>query len=140
MDIRVITPEFSAAPQITVEDVSAIAEAGYKTLICNRPDGEAFDQATCDEIGAAATAAGLAFHVIPFAGGISPDLQAAFDTVIDTSNAPVLAYCRSGTRSTTIWALSMARHQDAATLIEAAARGGYDLAPMFAMLSSRRQA
>lgn len=138
MDIRVITPEFSAAPQIDVADVPAIAEAGYKTLICNRPDGEAADQCACGDVAQAAKAAGLAFHVVPFAGAITPDTLAAFDTVMDTAETPILAYCRSGTRSTTIWALSMARSTDADTLITAAARGGYDLAPMQAMLAARR--
>lgn len=138
MDIRVITPEFSAAPQIDAADVPAIAEAGYKTLICNRPDGEAPGQCDCDAIGAAAKAAGLAFHVVPFAGSIAPETLSAFDAVMDAAEAPVLAYCRSGTRSTTIWALSMARSTDAAALITAAAGGGYDLGPMKPMLDARR--
>ncbi|KAJ55673.1 hypothetical protein ACMU_13370 [Actibacterium mucosum KCTC 23349] len=138
MDIRVITPEFSAAPQIEATDLPAIADAGYKTLICNRPDGEAPDQTGSDEMAAAAKAAGLTFHLVPFAGMISPETQAAFDAVMDSAEGPVLAYCRSGTRSTTIWALSMARSTESDALISAAAGGGYDLAPMKPMMDARR--
>lgn len=138
MDIRVLTPEFSAAPQITVDDVAEIAKLGYKTLICNRPDGEVPGQPLNADIEAAAKDAGLAFHCIAFAGMITPDMLAAFDEALDKAERPVLAFCRTGTRSTNIWSLSQSRHTDADDLIEAAAKGGYDVSPMRGMFNERR--
>jgi uncharacterized protein (TIGR01244 family) len=72
-DFRKVTDDFSVAPQITVDDVKRAAEAGFRTLINNRPEGESPDQTPAAEIEAAARAAGLAYHYIPIVGGPSPD-------------------------------------------------------------------
>jgi len=127
MELKKINDRVSVSPQISVEDVEAIKQAGFKTIINNRPDGEAPDQPASAEIKAAAEAAGLNFVEIPMGReGVSPEMitqtQAAFD-----GNEPVLAYCRSGTRSTTLWALSQAGKQDAQEIIDAAAGAGYDI-------------
>lgn len=127
MELKKINDRVSVSPQISVEDVEAIKQAGFKTIINNRPDGEAPDQPASAEIKAAAEAAGLNFVEIPMGReGVSPEMitktQAAFD-----GDEPVLAYCRSGTRSTTLWALSQAGKQDAQEIIDAAAGAGYDI-------------
>jgi len=127
MELKKINDRVSVSPQISVEDIEAIKQAGFKTIINNRPDGEAPDQPASAEIKAAAEAAGLNFVEIPMGReGVSPEMitqtQAAF-----ASDEPVLAYCRSGTRSTTLWALSQAGKQDAQEIIDAAAGAGYDI-------------
>lgn len=127
MELKKINDRVSVSPQISVEDIEAIKQAGFKTIINNRPDGEAPDQPASAEIKAAAEAAGLNFVEIPMGReGVSAEMitqtQAAF-----AGDEPVLAYCRSGTRSTTLWALSQAGKQDAQEIIDAAAGAGYDI-------------
>ncbi len=105
MEIRQITENYSVAPQIAIEDIAQIKAAGFKSVISNRPDAE--DGAVPhDEIEAAARAAGLEFRYIPVISGQmtqeNVDDQAA---ALDTLPAPVLAYCRSGTRCTNLYAL-----------------------------------
>jgi len=128
MDIRPLTPELSVAPQIAITDLPAISAAGFRTLICNRPDGESPDQPRWVEIEAAARAAGLATHFLPAATGqVTPALGAQFAALLETADKPVLAYCRSGTRSATLWALGARASTPVPTLLETAARAGYDL-------------
>ena len=127
MELKKINDRVSVSPQILVTDVAAIKQAGFKTIINNRPDGEAPDQPTSAELKAAVEAEGLTFIEIPMGReGVSPEMiaqtQAAF-----AGDGPVLAYCRSGTRSTTLWALSQAGKQDAQEIIDAAANAGYDI-------------
>jgi len=104
------TPTFSTAPQIGLDDLAEIAALGYKTIICNRPDGEGGpDQPSSASIKAEAEKLGLAFHSIPFTSGqLTEDLVKEFAKTIDNANTPVLAYCRSGARSTQIWSLGQA--------------------------------
>ena len=132
MDLRQITPDFAVAPQITPEEVAAIAALGYRTLINNRPDDEIEDALDSDAMAVAAAEAGLAYHHLPyFPGQMTPDLVAAFEAVMATVEGPVLAYCRSGTRSTLLWALAEASKGANPTVIAAqAARAGFDIAPV----------
>jgi uncharacterized protein (TIGR01244 family) len=115
--------------QITPPDMTEAAAAGAKMVINNRPDGEEVGQPGGAEIEAAAKAAGLAYRHIPVAGGFS---QAQVEAMAEAlENGPVLAFCRSGTRSTFLWALARARRgAPAAALVEAAAAAGYDLGPL----------
>jgi uncharacterized protein (TIGR01244 family) len=114
-DFRRVTDQLSVAPQIRVEDVARAAQAGFRTIVNNRPDGEEPGQPTSGEIEAAATAAGLAYVHIPVRGGPTPD--------------QVEAFCRSGTRSIVTWsvgeALAGARPRD--ELVQLGADAGYDL-------------
>ena len=105
MDVRQITESYSVSPQITPDEIAAIKAAGFKTVICNRPDDEQPGQPSHDAIKAAAEAAGLAFRYIPVISGQMTmenveDQAAALDEV----EGPVLAYCRSGTRCTNLYA------------------------------------
>ncbi|MCE2820781.1 MAG: TIGR01244 family phosphatase, partial [Phenylobacterium sp.] len=98
-----VTERLSVAPQLAPEDMAAAAAQGFKRVVCNRPDGEGPGQPTGAEMKAAAQAAGLEFVHIPFAG--MPDAATADAVFAAVSGAagPVLAYCRSGTRSVTAW-------------------------------------
>ncbi len=128
-DIRKVTDAFSVAPQITPQDVPAIAARGFVMLINNRPDGEAPGQPTSAEMQAAATAAGLGYVHIPFAGRPTPDQAAACAKAAEDASGPVLAFCRSGTRSITAWSIgqAMAGRRDPDELIGLGAEAGYDL-------------
>jgi uncharacterized protein (TIGR01244 family) len=134
-DIRPVTLAFAVAPQLTAADMSEVAAAGYKTVIANRPDGESPDQVTLAEARAAAEAAGLAFISIPFTGAPTAKLVRETKVALDGAQAPVLAYCRSGTRSITIWALAQAiGSADTDDIIAKAASAGYDLSDLKTML------
>lgn len=129
-DIHTVTPNFAVAPQIAAADVAAIARHGYVMIINNRPDHEQPGQPTAADMAAEAKAAGLAYRHIPFAGRPTPDQVAAVRSAIAEAGGPVLAHCRSGTRSITAWALgeqaSGARSRD--ELLSLALAAGYDLA------------
>ncbi len=133
---RDVTPLFSASPQISLGDVSMAAGEGFKSVVCNRPDGEDAGQLSAAEIGATCAANGLSFTHIPVVGGMS---QAQVDQMAHAIDAAeggrVLAYCRSGTRSTNLWALAMAANgDDPETLVQAAAGAGYDLSGLLPTL------
>lgn len=131
-DIRPVTPLFAVSPQIRLEDLPEIAQQGFKVLICNRPDGESPDQPTTAQVQAAAGSAGLEFHAIPIRGVASLEQVSEMQSVIANAKGPVLAYCRSGTRSITAWALGVAPTMGGEAVVEAAAAAGYDLSPLFA--------
>ena len=99
------TEHFATAPQISPQDMAAIAAHGFHTVINNRPDGEGGpDQPTSQAMAQAAQAAGLAYHYLPvISGQITPEQVAEFAALVNTAPGPVLAFCRSGARSTNIW-------------------------------------
>ncbi len=131
MEIRKINDSVSVAPQVAAEDMAKVAAMGFRTVINNRPDGEAADQAASSDIEAAAQAAGLDYHFIPaISGRLSRENVDDFRKTLSGSDAPVLAFCRSGTRSATLWALSQAGTLSADDIIEQTARAGYDLGPL----------
>jgi uncharacterized protein (TIGR01244 family) len=107
MSIYQMSEVVSVASQIRPADVEAIAGAGFATIVCNRPDGEDFGQPTASEVAAQCEAHGVAFHHIPVHdGGLSIDVVDAFRDVVAGSKGPVLAYCRSGQRSSILWQVS----------------------------------
>jgi uncharacterized protein (TIGR01244 family) len=124
------------AGQITIAEVADAAAAGVRTLINNRPDGEEPGQPSSPEFEAAAKAAGLAYRHIPVAGGFS---QAQVEAMAEAlEHGPALAFCRSGTRSTWLWALARAQQGEATeTILRAAAEAGYDLRPILPYLQPR---
>lgn len=139
---RKVAQGFYVAPQLAAEDFAEAAAMGIRTVINNRPDGEAPDQLADAEARAAAEAHGMAYaHVPVVPGGIFPDHIAAMKAAIDGHEGPYVAYCRSGTRSCHLWALTMAQREDPDRLIEAAASAGYDLHAMRPLLKeiARRQ-
>ena len=131
-DIRSINDRISVAPQIVPEDIAAIKAAGFVAIVNNRPDDEEGGQPSGDTIRAAAEAAGLAYSAIPVthAGFSHPQID-AMAAALTAADGPVLAYCRSGTRSCNLWALAAAKAGRDPELLVAQARGaGYDLSGM----------
>lgn len=138
MSIAVVSKRFAVAPQLAPGDLAAAAGAGYRVLICNRPDGEEAGQPDAAAMRAAATEAGMEFHHIPVSGGAFPDEAiAAFGALRRTAPGKVLAYCRSGTRSITLDALANPEGLDPATLIATAKAAGYDLSALAPRLNAQ---
>ena len=138
LDLKRINDHVSVSPQISPEDVQTIKALGFVAIINNRPDGEAPDQPQSATIEQAAHDAGLAYHYIPLGReGVSPDMVEQTKQVLEGSTGPVFCYCRSGTRSTTLWALSQAGKSSATEIIAAAANAGYDMSHLAGHLSRK---
>ncbi len=128
MDIRKISDDLSVSPQIAVADVAELKTQGFRSIVCNRPDGEGADQPTHEEIAAAAASAGLEMRYLPVVSGLVRDADAeAFDKALHELPGPTLAYCRSGTRSATLWSLSAAKSRPVAEILAATKAAGYDM-------------
>ncbi len=137
--INRLTESLSVAPQLQPEDMAELARAGFKTVINNRPDGESEDQPTSAELAAAAEAAGLEYAHQPVVGNNISDVDIdGFDAIVSLAEQPVLAFCRTGTRCTTLWALTQAAEQDNASILAAAEQAGYDLSQLAGRLDQRR--
>lgn len=135
MTFRRLDDRTFVAGQIGAEDIAEAMALGVTTIINNRPDGEEPGQPLWVEIEAAARAAGLDCRHIPIAGGFSPDQVEAMAAALDEADGKVLAFCRSGTRSTWLWALARnARGGNGAEIIRQAAAAGYDLSPLAHLL------
>ncbi|MFZ5706564.1 MAG: TIGR01244 family sulfur transferase [Pseudomonadota bacterium] len=136
---RKIDDSISVAAQISVEDVEAAAAQGFRMVINNRPEQEEPGQPSGDEIREAARAAGLAYVAIPIThGGFSLNQVEAMRDALAKAGGPVLAYCRSGTRSTFVWALARGLEgDDAEALAAKAAAAGYDISPIKPLIGPR---
>lgn len=128
-DLTYITPDFAVAAWLEPEDLAEAARLGFKAVINNRPDGEAVDQPTADQMRRFATAAGLAYTHIP-----SNKLELFCDPVVDgmaeaikTADAPILAHCQSGMRSAIVWAAASARERPVDDILAALDKAGFDL-------------
>ena len=104
MEIRQVTDDYAVSAQIAADDIKAIKEAGFRSIICNRPDDEQPGQPSAADIAVAAEAADLIFRHIPFVSGqmTEEDVQKMVEA-LDEIPGPVFAYCRSGARSTNIY-------------------------------------
>lgn len=133
---RKIDDKVYASPQITLEQVAAAREMGIALIVNNRPEGESDDQTDGVAIEAAARAAGIAYVAIPVThAGFAEWQVAAMADALGQAQGPVLAYCRSGTRSTLLWALAQATMGENPGVIAAkAAAAGYDIAPVRAVV------
>lgn len=128
MDFRQITDRYFVSPQLDPADMAAVAEAGFTTVICNRPDPEVPATHQAAAMRQAAEAAGLAFHVLPLTHQtFTPENVGRQREIADAADGRVLAYCASGTRSTIAWALGQAGERDVEEILSAARAGGYDL-------------
>ncbi|HWU84164.1 MAG TPA: TIGR01244 family sulfur transferase [Rhodocyclaceae bacterium] len=140
MPIKTLTAQLSVAPQILPEELPEIAAAGFKSVICNRPDGEGPDQPSYREIERAAQAAGLEIRYQPVLSGQVSDMQAQeFDQLLEALPKPALAYCRTGMRSTTLWGLSRAGRMSAAEILARANECGYDLSGVVRRIANAGQ-
>ena len=121
---------FAVASQIDIASLPVIAAAGFRLVLNNRPDGEDAGQPSSAEIEVAAKANGLAYRAIPVtAATLGPDAVAAVTAARASADGPVLAFCRSGTRSATLWALSEASNSQTTVndILDRARANGYDL-------------
>ena len=137
---RALTDNYTTSPQISPEDVAGIAEAGFGTIICNRPDAEVPPGLQSADLRAAAEAAGVKFVDNPFS-------HAAFDLgLVDrqraamqaAGDAPVYAYCASGNRCSILWGMAMvqAGEMQPEEVVERAMTAGYDLRGLMPQLTS----
>jgi uncharacterized protein (TIGR01244 family) len=103
--IRQVAPDFCVAPQLTPEAMADLAAMGFRSVINNRPDfEEGPHQPTSASVQAAAEAAGLQYRYLPVNGAYqSPEEIAAMAGLLRELPGPVLAFCRSGTRSTKLF-------------------------------------
>lgn len=126
---RKVTEDFFVAPQIALDDVTTAVTEGFTLLIGNRPDDEEPGQPSASQFAAAAEAAGLDFVHIPVRGGPTPEQVDEMRAVIARSSGPVLAFCRSGTRSIVTWSIGQALsgERSPADLIALGGEAGYDL-------------
>lgn len=136
-----LTDTVEVSPQISVEAVAAAKAQGVTMIINNRPDGEDPSAPQGADIAAAAAAAGIDYVAIPVthAGFSAPQVDAMIQALAKAQGdgGKVLAYCRSGTRSTLLWSLAQAKQgASPAELTKVAARAGYDLSPIRPMLDA----
>ena len=128
MDLKKITEKTAVSPQITPQDMAAIKEAGFRAIICNRPDGEGVDQPSFEEIEAAAKKVGLKAAFVPVTSGKVRDEDVeSFGAALKDLPRPVLAYCRTGTRSATLWSLHESKKRPIHEILAATKAAGYDM-------------
>ena len=135
MKLAILTPNLSALPQPAAEDIGELADRGYRSIIGNRPDGEAPDQPKWNDLKAAALARGMdAVHIPVVASQIGEADIRAFREAMERLPKPIAAFCRTGTRSTILWALVNETCLTSDERIKIAAREGYDLEPFRGVL------
>ena len=135
-----LTPGLSVTGRLDRADIDALAQAGIRTIINNRPDDEDPGQLPAAEARRLAEAHGIAYHHIPVTGAsLTKDDVEAFAATLRTAPQPIVAHCRSGTRSTLLWALTRLREgADPLVLIAEAARHGIDIAALPAVAARLR--
>lgn len=133
-----LTPHFAVASQLEPGHMEELRALGFTALVNNRPDGEAAGQPPASTIAAAARAAGLVCLDLPIgAQGIGPDQARALATALEQSAGPMLAFCRSGTRSAALWAAAEAtRGADPEAILATTRAAGYDLGGLRPLLSA----
>ncbi len=128
MDARQLTPRYFVSPQISVADLPDIAAAGFSAVICNRPNAEIPAEQHSERMAEAAAEAGLAFEVLELTNQtMTPENVARQHALIEAADGPVLAYCRTGTRCSVVWALSQAGSMPVDEILATTARAGYQL-------------
>jgi sulfide:quinone oxidoreductase len=130
LEIRPLTEALSVSSQIELADLGAVVVAGFRSVLCNRPDGEAEGQVSLDDLASAARREGLplTFAYLPVvSGGVTREDGRRFGELLARLPKPVLAYCRSGARSASLWGLSQCGKMPRAQILERAARAGFGL-------------
>jgi sulfide:quinone oxidoreductase len=116
------------APQVTETDLAFLRKKGFRSIICNRLDGEGADQPTFQELSKTAQKMGMAMRYLPISGGLVQDEDVAdFSDAMNALPQPILAYCRTGTRSATLWSLAQANNMPLAEILSATKNAGYDI-------------
>ncbi|MDZ4102727.1 MAG: TIGR01244 family sulfur transferase [Hydrogenophaga sp.] len=128
LNVVPLSEALSVAGQISPADLMEIARAGFKSVICNRPDGESPGQFSYNDLVVVGSQASLTMAYLPVVSGrVTEEEGRAFGDLLNQMPTPVLAYCRSGLRSATLWALSQAGSQAWPDLLQRAAQAGYNL-------------
>jgi len=136
--IKQISPFLSVSPQLKPEELGVVEAMGFKSIINNRPDGEAEDQPTAAVMEAVAKRHGLEYRNQPvISGRITEADVAQFGKLMAELRGPVLAFCRTGTRSTTLWALSQAGRLSPDAILKTAEQAGYQLEALRGRLEER---
>lgn len=139
--VRIVTlsPDFAVAPQLMAEDFPEVAEQGFKSIIGNRPDGEQPGQLSSADAAQLAKANGLQFRHLPLVMPIVLEeaTSDATQELIDTLPKPILAYCRSGTRSAMAWAGALSRTLPVDEVVGRLQAGGYEAAGLADALKER---
>lgn len=134
--MRQLTETLSTAAQLTAADIQALADAGVKTLICNRPDQEENGQPRAIELQALAESLGMQWFYQPVISGQVMDAQGDdFGRILDQAPMPAVAFCRSGARCGMLWALSQRQVQSADKLVTQLQAAGYDMPDFFKRLT-----
>ena len=133
-----LNDEVTVSPQMPLDAVSEIADAGFKTIVCNRPDNEDPGQPSFAEVEAKAKSLGLSAVIMPVASGnVSDDDADTFAKILNDAAKPVFAYCRTGTRCTILWSLANAGKLPVEDIVNMAAKAGYDMAPLAPRIAAR---
>ena len=135
-----LAPGLSVAGRLDRADIDALGRAGVRTIVNNRPDGEDPGQLPAAEAKQLAAAHGIAYHHIPITAATLTRADVdAFSATLQDAAQPVVAHCRSGTRSALLWALTRMREgADPLALISDAARHGIDIAGLPAVAARLR--
>ena len=132
MQLNKIIDDYVVSEQVTVDDIQTIKEAGFKTIFCNRPDNEEINQVTVESIKNAAVENGLKFIHQPVIGGQITQVDVdQFGEYFDASEKPIFAYCRTGTRSSMLWALSESGKRPIEDILNLTSKAGYNLNNLF---------
>ena len=133
-----LSDDITVSPQLPLEAIEEIANSGYKTIICNRPDDEDPGQPSFAEVSAKAEALGIKTVFQPVASGNVSDADAdAFAATLADAPKPIFAYCRSGTRCTILWSLASAGSLPVQDILKATSDAGYDMSPLLPRLAAR---
>ena len=131
MNLKPLSRDLSVMPQIEATEVAGLAARGFKSIIGNRPEGEAPDQPTWSSLVAEAERHGMSARQIPVVPGhIGPEDVERFAEALRDQPTPIAAFCRTGTRSAMLWALVNPDGLNVDERISLAAAQGYDLAPL----------
>jgi len=132
MMLNKIIDDYVVSDQINEDDVKKLKEAGFKTIFCNRPDNEEKDQVSVKSINNKANENGLTFVHQPVIGGqISQKDVDEFSDYYDDAEKPIFAYCRTGTRSSMLWALSESGKRSVDDILSLTTAAGYNLSNLF---------
>ena len=132
MMLNKIIEDYVVSDQITEKDIEQLKEAGFKTIFCNRPDNEEQNQVTVKSIQDKAIESGLNFIHQPVIGGqISQNDIDQFSDYYDAAEKPIFAYCRTGTRSSMLWALSESGKRSIDEILQLTSAAGYNLSNLF---------
>ena len=128
MKLNKVIEEYVVSDQINAQDISVLKQHGFKTIFCNRPDSEEMNQPTAEELQKVADSLGLKFVHQPVIGNaISQKDVDDFKSYYENAEKPIFAYCRTGTRSTMLWALSESSKRERSEIINLTSAAGYDL-------------